>query len=127
MLVGQKSNGACQPVGNRRRIPQTAPVHTREVWRHHLRQTGGQTGLANAADAQNRNQPTLLVDHPTLDQRQFVGAANEVRGVKRVTPVLSVVGRQRYWLRRGPPANRLAWPRDRGGCERGEQTGKPGL
>ena len=51
---------------DRWRIAQAAPVHALEARRHLLGQPGGQAGLADAAHAQHRHQPTALLQHPAV-------------------------------------------------------------
>ena len=67
----------------------TEPLaHAVEAGRHILCQPGGQGSLADTAHAEDRCQATALVQHPAAQERELLGAADEISGVWRFSPIL---------------------------------------
>ena len=72
------------------RRAQAAPVDALEAGCHVLGHSGDQAGLADAAHAEDCHQPTALLEHPAAQQRQFLAAAEETCGVRRLPPIFGV-------------------------------------
>jgi hypothetical protein len=58
LVVGQKADGAGQPLAHRWCVAQATPVNALEARRHGLGQPGCHASLADTAHAEDRHQPT---------------------------------------------------------------------
>jgi hypothetical protein len=80
-----------KPLAHRWCVAHTAPIQTEKPWRDRQAQPGSQYGLADAADAEQRNKPAPFIDSPLAQQFQLVAAADESSCVRRITPILSAL------------------------------------
>src|SRR5262249_29763166 len=138
-MVGQEADRAGQPLADRWRIAEAAPVDPLEAGRKLLGQPGGQDRLANAANAQERHQSAAILQHPAPEYLQLYGAAHEAEHVRGLAPVLAALWRATRGLAPGrrrptPVASTLGpcfrsaaltqYPGERYGVERGAHAGR---
>jgi hypothetical protein len=85
--IGEEADRVGDPLLERQRVAEAAPEHVREPRGQILDETSRHAGLPDAAQAEDRDHPALLVQHPRSKRLQLVGPALETGHVRRLTPV----------------------------------------
>ena len=88
-MVRQEADGTGQPFTGGECIAQATPVQALEHRRYVLGQPRGKCRLADAPQAQHRNQTTALLQDPCAKGRQLFRTVHKPKDVGRLAPVLA--------------------------------------